>query len=813
MSRLTSALAALGLLFGTTPAAHAATVAPGAGACDNATPGIVVHDDDTVDTGYSLTVWVAHTWEFAEKFTPASYPATFSAACFDFFQSSGLSSLDFEIVVWDDDGVDGMPGTELGRLAATAAPIGDQSGTTPSFFRFDLTPLALNIDSGSVYVGARLPSTPAGGGFVDIAVDSDGPADASGYDRHDGNGWHPIAAEFPGYKTLFIRAVGGLLGPVAPALTQRFEPELIQPGETSRLHVQLRNISQPTPAVLSADLIDALPAGVFVAAEPNATTSCGGTWTADAGAASVRLLSGAQIPAAGTCEVAVDVTSSVRGRHPNTIAAGALATDHGSNLNPAEATLQVGYLFPQPYCDLPFLWAVEPITHLAFAGIDHASDATIDGSPPLEDFTAFVGDVVPGGTYAMRVEGTTGDTYGHIVSAYVDWNQDGDFFDYGEAYAIGSLVDANEVGQPATAQIAIPADALPGTTRLRIVRDQESFPAVDACYSDNFGQAEDYTLTVTPNTAPTVVKQFAPSVVPAGVPSRLTLTLANPQETVAALTATFTDTFPVGVVVADAPNASTTCADGTLTAAAGSGAVSLAAGAKIPGNGSCAIEVDVQSAIEGRYTNEIPIGALKTDLGDSPFHASAELKIGYTFPEPYCRIDFPGEVDPISRVVFGDVDQASSAEIGASPAIEDFTMVSTRVAPGDSLTMTVEGNTGGNFETFVTAYVDWNGNHSFADPGEAYDIGTLVNSDGSDGQQVRAQILVPASAAPGTTRLRVTKNFGEPANACSTFGYGQAEDYSLIVATPVVDGIFCSGFEDGESGVCGGAHPAPSPRQ
>lgn len=803
MSRFTSALAALGFLFGTTQATHAAAVALGSGGCDTATPGIIVHDDDSVDTGYSLTVWVAHTWEFAEKFTPASYPATFSGACFDFFQSSGLSSLDFEVVIWDDDGPDGAPGTELGRLAATAAPIGGASGATPSFFRFDLTPLALNIDSGSVYVGARLPSTPADGGFVNIAVDADGPADASGYDRHDGNGWHPIAAEFPGYKTLFIRAIGGVLGPVAPALAKRFEPELIQPGESSRLHIQLRNISQPTPAVLSADLIDALPAGVVVAASPNATTDCGGTLAADAGATSVRLAAGAQIPAAGTCEIAVDVTSSVRGRHLNSIAAGALATDHGSNLNPAEATLQVGYLFPQPYCDIPFLWAVEPITRLAFAGIDHASDAAIDGSPPLEDFTAFVGEVVPGGTFPMRVEGTTGGTYGHVVSAYVDWNQDGDFFDEGEAYAIGSLVDANDAGQPATADIAIPADALPGTTRLRIVRDQESFPAVDACYSDNFGQAEDYILTVTPNTAPTVVKAFSPAVVPAGVPSRLTLTLANPQETAAMLTATFTDTFPAGVVVADAPNASTTCADGTLAAAAGSGAVSLAAGAKIPGSGACTIEVDVQSATDGRYTNEIPIGALKTDHGDSPFRASAELKIGYTFPEPYCRIDFPGEVDPISRVVFGGIDQASSAEIGASPALEDFTTVRARVAPGDALTLTVEGNTGGDFETFVTAYVDWNGNHSFADPGEAYDIGTLVNSTGGDGQQARALIAVPDSAVLGTTRLRVTKNFGAPADPCSTFGYGQAEDYGLVVAAPVVDGIFCSGFEDGESGTCG----------
>lgn len=808
MKAFTAWLCAFGLLAGTVHAADGGA-ALGDDACGSATPGILIRDDGSVEAGYSLTVWVAHQWEFAEKFTPASYPATFTSACFDFFQDSGMPSLEFEVVVWADDGPDGAPGTELGRLASRAAPIGGQSGSTPSFFRFDLTPLALNIDSGSVYVGARLPSTPADGAFVNIAADANGPADASGYGQRDGGGWFPLAGNFSAYKTLLIRTVGAALDPVAPALTKRFTPDLIQPGQTSRLRIELRNISQPAPAILGADLVDALPPGVAVAAVPNASTTCTGTLSADAGASGVKLLAGAQIPARGICAVEVDVTSSERGRHLNEIPAGALSTDLGSNRNPATATLQVGYLFPQPYCDIPFLWEVEPITRLVFAGIDHSSNGALGGSPPLEDFTAFTGEVMPGGTFAISVEGTTGtgagETYGHIVSAYVDWNQDGDFFDDGEAYLVGKLVDADGVNQPATAELAIPADALSGATRMRIVRDQESFPAVDACYSDNFGQAEDYTLTVTLNTAPTVAKQFVPAVVPANAPSRLTVTLTNPEQATATLTAAFTDAFPSGLVVAAAPNAATSCANGSVSAIAASGAVSLAAGAMIPGGGSCTIEVDVQSATEGRYTNEIPIGALKTDHGDSPFRARAELKIGYTFPEPYCSLGFPGGVGPISRFVFGDIDNATSAEIDGSPQIEDFTSLGTRVETGQSLKLTVEGNTGGDFDAYVTAYVDWNGNQSFDDPGEAYDIGVLSNSDGSDGKQVQAQIAVPASARPGPTRLRVAKNFDGSPDPCGGGSFGQAEDYSLIVAVPVVDGVFCSGFESGETGVCGGA--------
>src|SRR5205085_3635008 len=53
-------------------------------------------------------------------------------------------------------------------------------------------------------------------------------------------------------------------------------------------------------------------------------------------------LSGGTIPAGGSCTLTVNVTSMNAGGNVNTIAAGALVTNGGSNASPASATLVVG---------------------------------------------------------------------------------------------------------------------------------------------------------------------------------------------------------------------------------------------------------------------------------------------------------------------------------------------------------------------------------------------------------------------------------------------------------------------------------------
>lgn len=151
------------------------------------------------------------------------------------------------------------------------------------------------------------------------------------------------------------------------------------------------------------------------------------------------------------------------------------------------------------------------------------------------------------------------------------------------------------------------------------------------------------------------------------------------------------------------------------------------------------------------------------------------------FPHPYCNVAFPSAVEPISRVLFTGFDNTSSATVGGSPALEDFLAVTGgAVMQGDTHTITVEGNTSGNFTAKIMVFVDWNQDGVF-DAAEGYALSDLVNSTGADGKQSTGQIVVPTTALPGDTRMRVIKKFNTAATPCNTSGYGQAEDYTLTV--------------------------------
>ena len=756
--------------------------------CDSSTPGIVIHDDGEAENGYGWNA-SANVGRYAEKFTPVVYPAKVTTVCTAFITNAGVTDLNFDLVVYDDDGTNGEPGTELGRMSFVAHP-GSISGlpATPAFESFDLSSLNLQIADGSVYFSVEWDASVEPGGVFIAADESTSTALQDGYSGANGDPWEKMGtptSSSPDYRALFIRPALPPAGPGAPAVAKSFAPTQIQAGDASTLTITLHNESQPTAAVLSADLVDSLPVGLEVAATPNAATTCtNGTVTAPAAGASITLGSGAEIPAEGSCTVSVDVTSSTDGTYQNVIPADALQTQHGNNANPATADLQVGYVFPEPYCSIDFTFAVEPISRLNFADIDNSSDPTVDGSPALENFTSVLGHVDPGAALQMVVEGNTNGDYTTVIKVYIDWNQNG-VFDTDEGYLIGDLENSDGTdGKQAVNDITVPLDALPGETRMRVTKNFSS--AADACGSSSFGQAEDYTLDVAPiNPAPRVDKAFSPTLVQPNEPSTLTITLTNDQNSGdATLTSDFTDTFPSGLVVADTPNAATTCGSGSLTATAGAGSVTLGSGATIPGGGSCTVTVDVSSTVDAVYDNLIPAGALETDLGNSPFDASASLQVGYIFPQPYCEADFPSSVEPITRVMFDGIDKASDPTVDGSPALENFTSVVGNVRAAKTVQMAVEGNTNGNFTTVIKVYVDWNQDGTFQ-ASEGTQIGTIKDSDGTDGQQAVGDVVVPVDALTGQTRMRVTKKFNSAADACNTSGYGQAEDYTLQVAPAV----------------------------
>ncbi len=137
-------------------------------------------------------------------------------------------------------------------------------------------------------------------------------------------------------------------------------------------------------------------------------------------------------------------------------------------------------------------------------------------------------------------------------------------------------------------------------------------------------------IQVTP-VPPTVAQTFAPASVGETIPSTLTFTLRNAN----AFTLTqsnFSDTLPVGMVIANSAAPASTCtgANGSLTNTSNSIALS---GANIPPNGSCTVTVSVSSAVAGSYTNAIAANALMTGPAGGNAAAS-QAKLTVTVPNP-----------------------------------------------------------------------------------------------------------------------------------------------------------------------------------
>lgn len=112
------------------------------------------------------------------------------------------------------------------------------------------------------------------------------------------------------------------------------------------------------------------------------------------------------------------------------------------------------------------------------------------GCSGYTDFTSISTSVAIGLSYPITVTNGSSAWTGDQCGIWVDWNQDGDFTDAGEA--ITPVAGSPGVG-PYTANINVPVGALTGPTRMRV---RINFGVANPCGSTAFGEVEDYTLIV-----------------------------------------------------------------------------------------------------------------------------------------------------------------------------------------------------------------------------------------------------------------------------------------------------------------------------
>jgi serine protease len=128
--------------------------------------------------------------------------------------------------------------------------------------------------------------------------------------------------------------------PTAPTVSESFSPSSVGENVPATLTITLTNANGFD--LTQSSLSETLPAKLSIPTTETATTTCTGAAATVSNTSSAVSLSGANIPANGSCTVSVTVQSSSAGAYTNTIAANALSTaPAGGNTAAATAALTV----------------------------------------------------------------------------------------------------------------------------------------------------------------------------------------------------------------------------------------------------------------------------------------------------------------------------------------------------------------------------------------------------------------------------------------------------------------------------------------
>lgn len=173
------------------------------------------------------------------------------------------------------------------------------------------------------------------------------------------------------------------------------------------------------------------------------------------------------------------------------------------------------------------------------------------------------------------------------------------------------------------------------------------------------------------------------------------------------------------------------------------------------------------------------------------------------YTECYCQsITFSAQVEPICNVTFAGIDHDSPGTAGGSPALEDFTTEpAAQVEAGSSYPISVTGNTNGNATDQITAFFDWDHDGVFE---TAVNLTAITNNNCT--AAANGTVAVPQTALAGSSRMRIVKNADiSPADPCSPYSYGQAEDYMVNVTVPQpCDALPTPGATTGPASTCPG---------
>lgn len=443
--------------------------------------------------------------------------------------------------------------------------------------------------------------------------------------------------------------------------------------------------------------------------------------------------------------------------------------------------------------------------------------------------------VVSGGTYNISMQ--SGASWAQGFGVWIDYNKDNDFNGAGEF-----VYSSPTYGTTAfTGTVTIPSGALPGITRLRVrCSYNDTIIASESCTNFLYGETEDYNITI-----------LAP--VPCTNPPAAGIAIANPNSICAggtfflSLSGSSTGTGQTYQWQSSSDNVTFNNIPGatadTLTTSAGTTTYYrcvVTCGASV---NSASVQVTIMTLIAGTASgpaqaigNQVrtynlsgsngniiwqssPDGVTFTDITGATSNpqnlvmpgsaANDTVYIRARVSGPGCTDVFSNSVmtvidcatpynngsasgDFISNVQFNTINNSSTIDsLGGN--VQDFKGTpggTTNVCKGVSYVMTIFTDTA--WQQGKAAWIDFNNNGSYADPGELV-FGPTPSSIGASSDTV----LIPLSAVSDTVKMRVICVYADTPDVAPCFigpySFGEIEEYSVIINSTPDASITASG--------------------
>lgn len=353
------------------------------------------------------------------------------------------------------------------------------------------------------------------------------------------------------------------------------------------------------------------------------------------------------------------------------------------------------------------------------------------------DENQFTTTLVEGVNYQVSLTAGSGSGT-HGAGVWIDFNNNGSFADTGEFFLISNTILPNGL---ADTTITIPTGTALGKINMRVrYIYSTTVTQANACSSNGFGETEDYVVTII---------QPAPC--------------TNPPA--------------AGTISA---NSTSVCANTTTNLTASN--YDYGASLQWQVSTDSSTWSDVVNATNGYLTSQAVTAPifyrLKVVCSDSSF--SNVLKLNTKLC--YCASNSTSSSDTkIDSVFFGSIITGTPASTCES--YTDYTSLSTTIQKLNQYNLKVRngGCGGAHYAANLAAYIDWNQDGDFDDADEkvyTYGQTTAFNSIPV------GVVSVPTSALPGATTMRIVLREGSTlANSCGTYGYGETEDYTVVVDT------------------------------